>query len=406
MTFQTHIFDNGIRIIHHHIPSHIAHCGLLINAGSRDERTCEHGIAHFIEHLMFKGTKKRRAHHIINRLETVGGEINAYTSKEETCVYTSFLKEDFERSLELICDMVFHSVFPEKELAREKEVIIDEILSYRDNPSEQIFDDFEELVFRGDPIGRNTLGTPKNLKGFTRENILEFMINNYNTGRMVFSSVGNLEFSKVLRYAGKHLASVPANITRGHRNGVIRYRPVMKTLKKRTHQAHCIIGNLAFDVHDERRMPMILLNNILGGPGMSARLNLALREKSGSAYNVESHYTAYSDTGIFTVYFGTDKEKVGRCRTMVMREFERLRRNRLSTIQLNRAKRQLKGQLTIGWENKETLMMAIGKSYLLFNRVDSMEDIYRKIERIKADELLEVANIVLDPFSLTELTYM
>ncbi len=404
--FYTHTFNNGIRIIHHKVPSQVAHCGLYINAGSRDEKPGEHGMAHFIEHLVFKGTVKRRAHHIINRLETVGGEINAYTSKEETCIYSSFMKEDLERSLELITDMTFQSVFPEKELAREKQVIIDEIISYRDSPSELIFDDFEELVFDGDPIGRNILGTPKNLKKFDREDILRFIAGNYKTDQMVFSSVGNLEFSKVLKYAEKHLARQSPNLSSAKRNGHITYKPATKAVRKRTHQTHCIIGNLSFDLHDKRRMAMALLNNILGGPGMSARLNLALRERTGYAYNVESHFTAYSNTGIFTVYFGTERDKLNKCRALVLREFESLMKNRLSAIQLKRAKRQLRGQLTIGWENKESLMLSIGKSYMHFNRVDRVEEIHEKIENITAGQLMEIANIVLNPDSLSELTYI
>lgn len=388
------------------VESRIAYCGMIINVGSRDEKPGEHGMAHLIEHLIFKGTEKRKAHHIISRLETVGGEINAYTSKEETCIYTSFLKEDFERSLELICDMTFHSIFPEKELAREKEVIIDEIISYKDNPSELIFDDFEELVFKGNPIGRNILGTPKNLKRFTRDDVLRFMMNNYQTDQMVFSSVGNIEFSTVLKLAEKYLGNVPANKTSRERDSFKSYNPVSVSVKKKTHQAHCIIGNIAFDLHDKRRMSMILLNNILGGPGMSARLNVSLREKSGYAYNVESHFTAYSNTGIFAVYFGTDKEKLEKCCALVYREFHRLRQKQLSKIQLKRAKRQLTGQLTIGWENKENLMLAIGKSYLFFNRVDNMEEVYEKIEKITAEDLIEVANIVLDPGSLSKLFYI
>jgi predicted Zn-dependent peptidase len=406
MTFNTHIFDNGIRVIHHQIPSHVAHCGLYINTGSRDEKENEHGIAHFIEHLVFKGTIKRRAHHIINRLEAVGGEINAYTGKEETCIYSSFMNEDFERSMELITDMVFNSVFPEKELTREKEVIMDEIISYMDNPSEQIFDDFEELVFRGDPIGRNILGTPENLKRFKRQDVLKFIDNNYRTNKMVFSSVGNLDFNSVLKYADKYLASVPPNIYPMGKNERINYQPLKKLVKKKTHQAHCIIGNIAFDLHDDRRMPMILLNNILGGPGMSARLNIALREKTGYAYNVESHFTAYSNTGIFSVYFGTDRERLDKCLSLVNKEFKKLINDRLSNIQLNKAKRQLKGQLAIAWENKESLMMAIGKSYLLFNKVDSMNEVYSKIDKITAEDIIIVANNVLTGDHLSELTYI
>ncbi len=405
MELNTHTLNNGIRIIHYQVPSRIAHCGLLINTGSRDENASEHGMAHFIEHLIFKGTKKRKAHHIINRLETRGGEINAYTGKEETCIYSAFLKDDFERSLELICDMAFHSIFPEKELVREKEIIIDEILSYRDTPSEQIFDDFEELVFKGNSIGRNILGTPVNLKRFTREDILKFMVNHYQTDRMVFSSVGDIDFCKVLKFADRYLECIPRNKAPLTRKAVSGYMPVSKAVKKKTHQTHCIIGNLAFDYHDKRRIPMVLLNNILGGPGMNSRLNLSLREKSGYAYNVESHYTAYSNTGILLVYFGTDRERLSKCRHLAHREFGRLRNNPLTPIQLKRAKRQLIGQITIGWENMENLMLSIGKSYMRFNRVDTMEEIYRKIELTTSEELMEAANIVLDPDSLSELVY-
>ncbi len=406
MAFHTHEFDNGIRIIHYRMPSQVAHCGLYINAGSRDEQRDEHGIAHFIEHLFFKGTKKRRAHHIISRLEAVGGEINAYTGKEETCIYSSFMREDFERSLELICDMTFHSVFPEKELNRERQVIIDEILSYMDNPAEQIFDDFEEIVFCNDPIGRNILGTPKHLMKFNRDDIIRFIDNNYQTDQMVFTSVGDLDFRTVIRYAKKHLEPVQANRKGRIREGHKIYKPASRTLSRKTHQVHCITGNRAFDMHDGKRMTMIVLNNILGGPGMSARLNLALRERSGFAYNVESHYTSWSDTGIFSVYFGCDRDKIDKCRHLVIKEFSVLRNKRLSPAQLKRAKRQLKGQLAIGWENRENLMMAIGKSYLLFNRVDPVEEIYRKIDAVTATDIMEVANYILDPGSLSELVYI
>ncbi|MFP4366065.1 MAG: M16 family metallopeptidase [Bacteroidales bacterium] len=405
MKLDTYTFENGIRIIHHQVSSHIAHCGLFVNAGSRDEKAVEHGMAHFIEHLIFKGTKKRRAHHIINRLEAVGGEINAYTSKEETCIHSSFLKEDFERAIELISDMTFHSVFPEKEIEKEKEVIMDEIISYKDSPSEQIFDDFEELIFKGHPMGRNILGTPGKLKLFSRQDILKFMINNYHTDQMVFSSVGDINFGKVLKYAGKHLGSIPANKAPGTRKGIPGYQPSSKAVRKKTHQAHCITGNIAFDLHDERRIPMVLLNNILGGPGMSARLNLALREKTGYAYNVESHFTAYSNTGIFSVYFGTDKERLEKCRQLVQREFAGLRNVSMSSLQLKRAKRQLTGQLAIGWESKESLMLVIGKSHMRFNRVDSMEEVKKKIDQVTPGQILEVANIVLDPQQLSELVF-
>lgn len=405
MTYQTHTLANGIRIIYQKVHSSVAHCGLIINAGSRDEQIKEHGLAHFIEHALFKGTCKRKAHHIINRLENVGGEINAYTTKEETCIYSSFLKEDLERSLELTSDLVFNSTFPEKELQKEKEIIIDEINSYKDSPSELIFDEFEELIYKDNPIGRNILGTPKYLRKFTKTHIQSFLSNNYHTNQMVFSCVGDYEFKKVIKLAEKYLGNIQPNISNKNREILNGYQPQVKKVKKNTHQAHCIIGNVSYDLKHNNRLAMVLLNNLIGGPGMNSKLNIALREKSGYAYNTESFYSAYTGTGIFGAYFGTDKEHLYRCIDLVNKEFEKLRKNKLSLVQLNMAKRQLLGQITISSENKESYMLVMGKSMLVFNRLDSIAEVSEKINKISENNILEIANEVLLPDNFSILIY-
>ncbi len=405
MFYRTHIFDNGIRLVHHRSSSPVGHCGLTVNAGSRDESEQEHGLAHLIEHAIFKGTKKRRAHHIINRMETVGGEINAFTTKEHTCIYSSFLKEDLKRSVELICDIVFHSTFPEKEISLEKEVIIDEINSYKDDPAELIFDEFEETVYKGNSIGRSILGTPECVRKFTREDLERFIRKNYSTNQMVFSIVIDMDFKRVVRIAANHLENIADSKNGKERLPFRTYIPANKRVSKNTHQAHCMIGNIAPDLKDRRRFTMALLNNITGGPGMNSRLNIALREKKGYAYNVESHYTPYTDTGIFGAYFGTYRENLEKCIAIVMKEFSRLRKKKLGTIQLSNAKRQLTGQLVMSFENKEHLMQTMGKNYLLFNRLYSSGQIFNIIENITSEDLMEMANDVFEPEKLTSLTY-
>ncbi len=405
MFYQSHEFENGIRLVHHRFPSPVGHCGLTVNAGSRDESDDEHGLAHLIEHAIFKGTKKRRAHHIINRMETVGGEINAFTTKEQTCIYSSFLKEDFKRSVELICDIVFHSTFPEKEIALEKEVIIDEINSYKDDPAELIFDEFEEAVYKSNPIGRGILGTPECVRKFRREDLENFIRKNYSTNQMVFSVVVDMDFKRGVKIAGRHLEGIPASVSEKKRTPFTNYSPGHKRVAKNTHQAHCMTGNIAPALDDSRRFPMALLNNITGGPGMNSRLNIALREKKGYAYNVESQYTAYTDTGIFGAYFGTDRENLEKCTETVINEFNRLRKKKLGTIQLSNAKRQLTGQLIMSFENKEHLMQTMGKNYLLFNRLYSSDQIFSIIDKITSDDLIELANDIFEPQKLTSLSY-
>jgi len=403
---KTFVLKNGIRIVHQEVNSPVSHFGVLINTGSRDEAENEQGIAHFIEHVIFKGTKNRKAFHILNRIEDVGGELNAYTTKEETAVYATSLSEYYQRSVELISDILFNSVFPAKELEREKEVVFEEINSYKDSPSELIFDEFEEILFDGHPIARNILGIPEQIKTFNKDSILKFMEGNYHTDQMVLSSIGNISMSKIIRLAEKYFGEVPQNIRTKKRLDEYNYRPETRVIQKDTFQAHCVVGNIAPNIYSQQRMPMVLLNNILGGQSMNSRLNMALRERNGMAYNVESSYTGYSDTGEFSIYFGTDKENLDQAQALVYKELRKIQESAMGIIQLSRAKKQLIGQLAISTENREDLMLSIGKSMLFFNQVDPMEAVFRKIESIEAKEIMEIARQVFDGTTNSTLIYL
>ena len=405
MELLLHQLSNGIRLVHHTIPGMVAHCGLLINTGSRNETKEEHGIAHLIEHMLFKGTRKRKAYYVLSRLEDVGGELNAYTTKEETAVYASFIRDDYERAVEIISDIAFNSVFPEKEIEKEKDVIIEEINSYLDNPAELIFDDFEEMIFDDQPIGRNILGKPETVKSFTQKNLAGFILNNYFTDQMVFCSVGNIHDKKILKLFQKYFADKPAKITSIRSETSWLYEPASVVKKMDTFQNHCITGNIAYNLKDERRMGMFLLNNILGGQGLNSRLNLSLREKNGLAYNVESSYNPYFDTGIFSIYFGTDTRNMDKSFAIVMAELRRLRTTQLGVVQLIKAKNQIKGYLARGYENHESLMLSLGKSLLVFGKIDSPEEIYKKIDSISSSDLLDTANDIFEPAKLSTLIY-
>ncbi len=403
--FLTHTLKNGIRIIHQQTQSPVGHLGMLINAGSRDETEKEHGLAHFIEHSVFKGTRKRKSFHVLSRIEGVGGELNAYTTKEETVLYATFLTEYYQRTAELLSDILFNSTYPEKELQREKEVVVEEINSYKDSPSELIFDEFEELVFEGHPIARNILGTKKNVRKFNRDSIFQFIENNYHTDQMVISSVGNIRFSALIKLLERYFGDVEEKKRTNSRSKFDGYFPHQKRTKKATFQAHCVIGNTAFDIAHPQRMPMVLLNNILGGHALNSRLNLALRERRGMAYNVESSYTAYSDTGLFNVYFGTDKENLNQAQALVQKEFDLVRNKKLGALQLSKAKKQLIGQIAIATESRDDLMLTAGKSYLVYDKIDPLPLVFQKIEAITAEEILEVANLILDKNQMSTLIY-
>lgn len=402
---NTHILSNGIRLIHQQVESPAAHFGIILNTGSRDEKPEEQGIAHFIEHVIFKGTTKRKAYHILNRIENVGGELNAYTTKEETAIYATFLSEHYDRSMELISDIFINSTFPEREMNREKEVVMEEINSYKDSPSELIFDDFDELLFDGHPIARNILGTPDLIKTFNKKSIIQFIENNYHTNEMVLSSVGNISFERFLFFAEKYFGGIPEKNRTRQRQIFNNYIPGFKRIKRDTFQTHCVIGNIAYDAQNKKRMGMVLLNSLLGGQSMNSRLNLSLRERNGIAYNVESNYTAFSDTGQFNIYFGTDRENLERAIKLVKKEFRLLKEKELGSLQLSKAKKQLIGQIAISSENRDDLMLTLGKSFLLYNRADALSRIYQEINDISSKMILEIANEIFNEQTLSTLIY-
>ena len=405
MDLPVYLLPNGIRVIHVPVNGKVSHCGIFFNAGSRDESDNEHGIAHFIEHVIFKGTEKRDLFQVLNRLENVGADLNAFTTKEETCIYASFLNEFYDRTLELFSDICFHSTFPEKELEKEKVVVIDEIKSYQDTPSEQIFDDFEDQIFSGHSLGRNILGTPKTVKKIKAIDIRKFILKNYTPDQVVICSVGNIEPKKFNHLVSKYFSSINTGQRIEERKPFLNYQPVSFTRKRKIFQSHCILGTTAYSFNDEKRYVLAFLNNILGGPMMNSRLSLSLRERNGLTYQVESNYTAYSDTGIFSIYFGTDKKMLEKALKLVEKECNKLRSEKLGTLQLNIAKKQLIGQLALAQESKLSQMLAIGKNFLLQDHYISIDEIILKIDTITAEQLIETANEILAPEKISRLIF-
>lgn len=406
MIYHTHTLSNGLRIIHAQNQSAVAYCGYAIDAGTRDEEENEQGMAHFVEHLIFKGTQKRHSWHILNRMEHVGGDLNAYTNKEETVVYSAFLVEHFPRAVELLTDIVFHSTYPQAEIDKEVEVIIDEIQSYEDTPSELIFDDFEELVFPNHPLGRNILGKPELLRQFKSEDALRFTNRFYRPDNMVFFVQGNVDFKRVVRLLEKAVSDIPATITERNRIKPELYIPQNKTIHRDTHQAHVMIGCRSYDTHDKKRTALYLLNNILGGPGMNSRLNVALRERSGLVYNVEANLTSYTDTGLFSIYFGTDQEDVKRCIRLVHKELKRLREKPLSSTQLTTAQKQIIGQIGVAADNFENNALNMAKTYLHYNKYEEPQEVYKRILSLTPQDLWEVANEMFCEENLSTLIYL
>ena len=396
---------NGIRVIFTHTTSNVAHCGFVINTGSRDEKIEENGIVHLIEHAIFKGTSKRKTHHILNRIDNVGGEINAFTTKENTNVYASFTTNYFERATELLTDIVFNSTFPETELIKEKEVVIDEIYSYQDTPYEQIYDDFEAQVFKNHSLGYNILGTVSSVSAINRACLLSFMKKNYATDQIVFSVIGNFTINKVKTIINKYLALIPSKTSLLNRKQFKNYKPTEMVLLKDAHQAHCTIGNIAYGAFHQKKNIFILLNNILGGPAMNSRLNIGIREKYGLTYNIESSYNFYSDVGLFSIYLGTDVKHIYKTIGLVKKELQKLRTKKLSPMQLKNAKRQLIGQTTLSEENNCNVMLGQGKSILQYNYVESLTEVYKKIEAISADELIDAANEIFADNQLSMLLF-
>ena len=405
MNYHTHTLSNGLRIIHAPNQSAVAYCGFAIDAGTRDEAENEQGMAHFVEHLLFKGTQKRHAWHILNRMEHVGGDLNAYTNKEETVVYSAFLAEHFPRAVELLADIVFHSTFPQTEIDKEVEVIIDEIQSYEDSPCELIFDDFEELIFPRHPLGRNILGKPDLLHQFKSEDALRFTNRYYQPNNMIFFVQGNVEFKRVVRLVEKATADLSSNASTFERKRPEVYIPQTLTLHRDTHQAHVMIGSRGYDAHNEKRTALYLLNNILGGPGMNSRLNVSLRERSGLVYNVEANLTSYTDTGVFCIYFGTEHKDVDRCIRLVKKELKKLCDKPLSPIQLAAAKKQIIGQIGVARDHAENTALGMAKTFLHYHKMDDPQDIFQRIEALTAKELWEVSNEMFADENLSSLIY-
>ena len=405
MIYHTHTLSNGLRIIHAPNQSAVAYCGFAIDAGTRDEAENEQGMAHFVEHLIFKGTQKRHAWHILNRMEHVGGDLNAYTNKEETVVYSAFLAEHFPRAVELLADIVFHSTFPQTEIDKEVEVIIDEIQSYEDSPCELIFDDFEELIFPHHPLGRNILGKPDLLHQFKSEDALRFTNRYYQPNNMIFFVQGNIDFKRVVKLVEKATADLSSNASTFERKRPEVYIPQTLTLHRDTHQAHVMIGSRGYDAHNEKRTALYLLNNILGGPGMNSRLNVSLRERSGLVYNVEANLTSYTDTGVFCIYFGTEHKDVDRCIRLVRKELKKLCDKPLSPIQLAAAKKQIIGQIGVARDHAENTALGMAKTFLHYHKMDDPQDIFQRIEALTAKELWEVSNEMFAEENLSSLIY-
>lgn len=451
MKYNTYTLDNGLRIIHLPSDSKVVYCGYQINAGTRNEEPGEEGLAHFCEHVTFKGTERRKAWHILNCLESVGGDLNAYTNKEGTVYYSAILKEHIARAVDLLTDIVFHSVYPQAEIDKEVEVICDEIESYNDSPAELIYDEFENIIFKGSPLGHNILGTAEQVRSFKTEDALRFTRKLYRPDNAIFFAYGDIDFKKLVKLIRKALADddsgkvaenaansvgklaeekLPqiSQITQisGDENSITTEKSVSSVksvgpenypsvgkeiagqtivMQKNTHQAHVMIGTRAYDVNDSRRMPLYLLNNMLGGPGMNAKLNLALREHNGLVYTVESTMVAYGDTGIWSIYFGCDEHDVKRCLRLVRKELDKFMQKPLSEAQLKTAKKQIKGQVGVACDNRENFALDFGKSFLHYGWEKNVDRLYKQVDEITAEQIQAVAQELFDKDRLTTLIF-
>lgn len=412
MKYNTYTLDNGLRIIHLPSDSQVVYCGYQINAGTRNEEPGEEGLAHFCEHVTFKGTERRKAWHILNCLESVGGDLNAYTNKEGTVYYSAILKEHIARAVDLLSDIVFHSVYPQAEIDKEVEVICDEIESYNDSPAELIYDEFENILFKGSPLGHNILGTAEQVRAFKTEDALRFTQKLYRPDNAIFFAYGDIDFKKLVRLLQRALADDESVVKLAEEKLPKNYPPVGDgiagqtiVMQKNTHQAHVMIGTRAYDVNDDRRMPLYLLNNMLGGPGMNAKLNLALREHNGLVYTVESTMISYGDTGTWSIYFGCDEHDVKRCLRLVRKELDKFMQKPLSDAQLKAAKKQIKGQIGVACDNRENFALDFGKSFLHYGWEKNVDRLYEQVDEITAAQIQAVAQELFDKDRLTTLIF-
>jgi len=397
--------SNGITIIHKEITSEAAYCGIVINTGTRDEDENQLGIAHFTEHLLFKGTKKRKSFQILNRIDNIGGEVDAFTSKEDTCVYVAFLYQYYERAVEFLNEIIFESNFPNEELIKEREVIISEIESYEDNPAEFIFDDFENRLFPDHSLGFNILGNKKQLKKYKSSDINNFVATKYNTDQMFFCSIGNIKFEKLIKYCEKYLGQNLLNVRNFKRINFNNKTKFNQIVNKKTHQSHCIIGNYAYSLYDSKRIYLMLLCHYLAGSGMNAKLISELREKRGLCYNIEANYTPFEDSGNFNIYFGVNKENTDYTTQIILKELNNLKTKQLGTLNLHKLKKQYISQLIFSVESISNMLYTIGKSFSIYGQIEDIKTSIKKIEQVNSNKLLEVANEIFDFDSFVTLIY-
>lgn len=397
--------SNGIRVVYLHTLSPVAHLGITFLAGSRYENADEIGLAHFLEHCIFKGTAKRKAFHVLSRLDSVGGEINAYTTKEDICVYASFVKTHLVRSSELLSDIACNSNFPQKEIIKEREIVLDELNSYMDNPSEKIFDDFEALIFPNHPLGNNILGTPETVKSFDRKELQNYVDRFFFAENAVISFVGDIPLSKLTKVLERHFSNMPSKTTVVSPQSFTNYIPVKKRVAEANYQAHVVIGGMAPGYVSEDRRAMTLLVNILGGPAMNSRLVLSVREKYGYSYNIEANFSPFADMGYWSIYFGTDQKYVTKTLKLVYAEIRKLREVPLTVKQLSQAKEQLKGHIALSLDGNVGLMQGLGKSMLLFNQIDTIQEMYEAIDKLSSTELQAVARNYFQEDQISELVF-
>ena len=403
--FQAAVLENGITFIHRYRSGEIAHIALMMGTGSRDEAKKEEGMAHCIEHMMFKGTTQRRPYHILTCLDSVGGDLNAFTTKEETCIHASFLSQHYKRACDLISDLAFNATFPDAELVKEKEVILDEVNSYKDTPSEEIYDMFEDLLFKGHALGHNILGNAETVSSFTHDDIMRFRQKHYSANEMVVASTGNMSFEKAYRVVNQYFAKYNDNGAKQRRMAFAPQKPKSEVMHRDSHLAHCIIGGLAPDYKSTDKIKMVMLNNILGGPGMNSRLSLNIREKYGFAYTIESQYNAYSDTGLFCVYMGVAPDSLDKSISLVHKELAKLKNYKLGTLQLSKAKQQLSGQLALGREYAMHDLLTTVRSVVMGETIIYMDEILRRIDSLSASDIMEMANRVYDKENLNMLIF-
>lgn len=398
---------NGIRIIHKEVNhTKIAHVGIMLDIGSRDETPEEQGLAHFLEHMVFKGTTKRSSFHIINRLESLGGELNAYTTKEKICFYASLLDIHLDKAVELLCDITFNSTFPEKQIEKERSVILEEMSMYRDTPEDSIQDDFDEQLFPNHALGRNILGTEKTVNSFKKGDFRKFLDKNLNTEKIILSSVGNYSAKKIQKLATKYLKDIPHKNHTPSRAWFTGYSPTRKEIKKPITQAHIAMGMPSLSIKDQNRIPFFFVVNLLGGPSMSSRLNLSLREKHGLVYGVDASYAPYLETGQFSIFFATDPKNLKKSQRIILKEIEQLKSKPLGNMQLHKAKNQIKGQMALSEENKNATMLMMAKSQLDLNKVPDIDSVFKKIDGIIAGDIQELSTRYFPIDQMSSLAYL